>query len=879
MKKKRGLLTGIWLLSLVAVLALGGCSSATLESEDMVDETAEPEAAPEVFQGGSLTLSIDYGYDKYVKSGRYMRVLADITNEGADFSGTLQVIIPSQSDKKFMYQKEVSLASGETKRLEMAVPVGSSVSRYNFVLADEGENVVAKKTVRAYVYRESTFFTGILTDDVQGLSYLSDNQMKTFYLEADTFPEDVMGLDSLDIIIINDFNTDQLNEKQYEALKNFVMRGGTLVLGCGSTGAKTLAVFDDSFLTGIRGEVSSKETTFGLNEERLQEIKAQLLEEALEQQAKAQEEAQEKGESSETGATQPAAAEVPEEETQTLAEDMLPEANTINQLTISPIKKDIMEVHLEGAVTLVREDGVTLLEGLYKGKGRVLLSTMDLGLDTGLRDTIGREIASQIAENVSASRRVQIDQEMQGNNYTYLKHSAVDMVGEGKVPKVGKYIAILLVYVLVIGPPLYFVLKKLDRRNLIWVIVPVFSVLFGSFIYGIGGETRRDDPYIGFLNINTQENGILNQEMIFGVTAPYNDDYDLNFSGDKDIVPEVEGGYYYSSAAAAVPQDSDYNIAVKYGGDTTQIRVRDYPAFETVYFNATSSGPAEGEVLSSVSFDELKVSGEITNALGYDLKQAILYAYGVIYPLGDLKQGESVAVDNKESILVMNSDDIYSDDLLTRISNGSPYANPNEQTAQNVRWYYAYEYLLSNMMSQADQGCYLIGFSENAENEFLEQTGLETNGTSMTVAEVSAGLTGESGTLIPRVDMYMQNIDGGYDSGRRYIYADNLSMDLQFGSDERITKLIYSEELNYKSGQSSYPYVFSGEILAYNYTTGEYDVLFESNQAGSVDVAPYLNEDNGMKLSIRPDTLAMQNYGQVAMPVLSAVKEETDAGN
>ncbi|MFW5647360.1 MAG: hypothetical protein ACOCMX_08715, partial [Acetivibrio ethanolgignens] len=166
------------------------------------------------------------------------------------------------------------------------------------------------------------------------------------------------------------------------------------------------------------------------------------------------------------------------------------------------------------------------------------------------------------------------------------------------------------------------------------------------------------------------------------------------------------------------------------------------------------------------------------------------------------------------------------------------------------------------------------GFSENAEGEFLEETGLDTNGASMTVAEVPVDLTGELGTLIPRVDVYMQNVDGAYNMGGRYIYEDSLSMDLQFGSDEGITRLVYSEELNYEFKQISYPNTFAGEILGYNYTTGEYDILFESEQAGSVDIRPYLSEDNRVRLSIRPDAAVIQNYGQVVMPVLSAVKEE-----
>lgn len=824
------------LLLLIVGLLLSGCGKTAVIEE--VEGTEEPAAAPEVFRGGSLTLSIEYGYDKYVKNGRYMPVLADITNEGADFSGTLQVIVPAEEGKSFMYQKEVVLAAGETKRLEMAIPVGSSAMRYNFVLADEEGRAVAEKSVKAYIYREDKLFAGILTDDAQGLSYLSNSRIKMFYLEAETFPEEVMGLDSLDILIINDFNTEKLNDKQYEAVKSFVMRGGTLVLGCGATGAKTLAAFDDSFISGKMGEVFSKQTTFGLNEEGLLEIKNQLLREVLDQDL---------------------------ENT---------ESEGITQLAVNPVKKDIMEIHLEGAVTLVEENDVVLLEGLYKGKGRVLLSTMDLGLDTGLRDTIGREVANQIADNISPEKRIQLNEERTGNGYQYLKHSAVDVVEEGKIPKVGRYIIILLAYLLLIGPPLYFLLKKLDKRNLIWVIVPVFSVLFASFIYGIGGETRQDKPYINFFTINTQRNGICNQETLLGVTAPYNDDYELTFSRDTNIVPEVEMNTYYYQGASQSSKDNSYNIGIRYGADAITVQVKDYPAFETAYFNVTGEGTTAGAVENSLSFFDLSLKGSITNRLGYDLKQAVVYAYGKLYPIGDLEQGQSISLDEKESFFTMNRSGIYQDGLLEKISGGSPYGKASEQTAEIVRYYYAYEYILSKLASKAQQSCYLIGFPEEKKNEFLENTGLNSYGVTILMAEIEPDLTKEEERLIPRLDIYMQNIDERYDGTEGYVYSDNYSVELQFGSEEKIDRLLYSAQMNGGLKGLTYPDSFYGEIFAWNYSTEEYDVIFDGKQEGFIEAAPYLGEENRMRLSIRPDAMTLQRYGQVAMPVLSAIEEE-----
>lgn len=874
----------LFLMALLGVLALSGCGGVkTMTSVESIDETKEPEKGPEVFEGGGLTLSVDYGFDKYVKSGRYMRVMADITNSGENFSGNLQVIIPSINDNSYMYQKEVSLAAGETKRVEMAVPVATSISHYNFVLADEEENVVAKKSVKGYVLRYDALFTGILTDDTQGLSYLNGNTMKTFYLSAETFPEEALALDSLDIILINDFNTEQLNEKQYEALKEFVMRGGTLVLGTGSTGLKTMAGFSDTFLNGSMGGTGKVMTAFGLNETGFLEIKNQLLEEALKEQAEkeAEERAEkEKAAAGEKTADRPAAEVIEIPETAENAQPELPEtgaiAETINQLTLNMVEKDIMDIHLDGAAPIVEENGYVLLEELNKGRGTVLLSTIDLGLDAAFWNTIGTEIINQIAENISEDRKVQIKAEQQGQTFSYLWHSVTQLVDEKKIPTAGRYVLVLVIYLIVIGPLLYFVLKKLDKRSFTWILVPVFSALFATFIYGIGGTTRQDEPYVGFLTVKTIENQTEQTETRFSVTVPYNNRYVMDFSGMGTITPEVENGYYYDTTDAG-KDNTDYNIAIKYKGDKTEIEIKDYPAFQEVYFKTDSSKLAEGTIDSDLKMEDFKMTGTVANDLGYDLKQAALYAYGVIYPLGDIEQGKSVSLDGKEGYKLSNQNSLRNyDDLLELLSGGSPYGNRQEYEVEKVRWNYAYEYYLSKAIGSSNQSCYLLGFSENDKLELPEGSDLESSGATMLAVNVPVDLNNEGISYIPRIDRYIQNVEGGYDAYDRTIYEDSIRMDVQFEGDDRIKALVYSENYNREFEQQGFwgGVCFYGEVKAYNYMTGEYDVIFTSGTEGFVPVENYIDLNNKMQLLIAADPAKMSQEGIVAMPILSAVKEE-----
>src|SRR4029078_3512544 len=58
------------------------------------------------------------------------------------------------------------------------------------------------------------------------------------------------------------------------------------------------------------------------------------------------------------------------------------------------------------------------------------------------------------------------------------------------LPPVGGLIAILVVYILLIGPINYLILKRIDRREWAWVTMPVLIVAFAVGAYGFGSLLR-----------------------------------------------------------------------------------------------------------------------------------------------------------------------------------------------------------------------------------------------------------------------------------------------------------------------------------------------------------------------------------------------------
>lgn len=83
------------------------------------------------------------------------------------------------------------------------------------------------------------FLAGVLTDDPTGMQYLdglrtsaySSVSLAAMLLDETTLEDTRAGLDMLDLLLVQDFDTDRLRTEQKEAIKRWVRDGGVLVQG------------------------------------------------------------------------------------------------------------------------------------------------------------------------------------------------------------------------------------------------------------------------------------------------------------------------------------------------------------------------------------------------------------------------------------------------------------------------------------------------------------------------------------------------------------------------------------------------------------------------------------------------------------------------
>ena len=219
-----------------------------------------------------FTVEVKYGFDNEIQVGSYMPVYVTVTNNGKNFEGAVQIIVPGNYYNT-MHGKEFSIAAGDTKTIMITAPFNVNAPQFTVRIVDNDDDVVWKDYIKTNVLKIlNTVNIGVLSDDYTALSYMADQALinysdirtRIYELSVETLPEDYKALDMLDVILVSNFSTDKLTEAQVSAIDLWVNNGGLLLLGSGSTVNKTFAGFNGKIFDAVIGEYNTYSTKFGL---------------------------------------------------------------------------------------------------------------------------------------------------------------------------------------------------------------------------------------------------------------------------------------------------------------------------------------------------------------------------------------------------------------------------------------------------------------------------------------------------------------------------------------------------------------------------------------------------------------------------------------
>lgn len=840
MGRKKHRLSLVFFLILSTII-LAGCGKVstrgksydlkTMQIEETSNNALEPIDPDEISSNG-IRVSVNYGFNRYSKLGRYMNIRGQITPLEQDFKGRFQIILPEQNGNNVMYEKEIQAAKGETKDVVLDIPMNGNSDKFQYkFITNNGDTTVQREGKVNYPLDTGMEYIGILSDVWEGLDYLQGSNTKAFYLKEDIITDNYLSLDSLDVLVINDFTINKLSDAQRQAIKEWTKCGGTLVLGASGNTEETYVEFLGDSFQQLNGTPIPTEITFKLKEEESVSFSApdnvNTYQNIIQQDP----------------------------------------ASYLRSLQYKTIEKDIYNIELTDSEEVdIFEKSVAegkLLQTKEKGLGIIQIFGFDLRLPEKEQEVFGTKIILSITNNVSSFHKNQILNERNVGSYDYRLLGDLELTSNDNLPQVGAYVIVLIIYIFIAGPIVYIILKKKDKQNYTWGIVPALAVIFTMVVYGIGNGTRVEKPYIGYLNIiEAEEDGSAIESTLFSVTAPNNKPYEISFPSQYNVAAIAERYSYGGVYSPIKEQDfSQYNTSISYKEETI-VKIKNFAAFTPVYFTSEDKIVLPGSYSYQINDIDDTVSGTFTNNMEYDLSHTAIMCNGILIDTGDIDKGEQVNLDNLEKEDIPTREAMYGLEIIDKIAGG--------KDTDSIRRHTTLESIIEKRLTKSS---FLVGFiEENGNEQIWESLNYKTYGTTAIVIPLEINQTMDGLTYMNNLEPNMEVLEGYYDEAYRYISSDELVVKYSFDTEDKIKSIRYSQRGNrefYTQNTSK----FQGDVYFYNYSTKEYDKTFTSGEPKEItDLSYYLNKNNELLMKVKVKTTAEDRYS-ITLPMLTAVKE------
>ena len=132
--------------------------------------------------------------------------------------------------------------------------------------------------------------------------------------------------------------------------------------------------------------------------------------------------------------------------------------------------------------------------------------------------------------------------------------SAVGQLASLALPPIGWLIVLLGGYILLIGPINYVVLRRLDRRELAWITMPVLIAVFAVSAYGFGIALRGSDLIVNEVAIVRGAPGATEgtAQVYLGIFSPSRATYQVQVPGGALLAAPITGDFAGGGDAAVL---------------------------------------------------------------------------------------------------------------------------------------------------------------------------------------------------------------------------------------------------------------------------------------------------------------------------------------
>ena len=770
------------------------------------------------------SIEVEYGYGNSAKGGRNLPLRVVVVNDGEDaLSGALEVLTRQSDNAVYAYDYPLNIPSGDTFTSEMTVPVSALSDQLAVRVVGEDGGISAVKRVKLNISTAPPeIFIGLLSDHPENLQYFNEasvnyGQLRTraFALKADSFPVDRARLDMLDVIVASSFRMSSLSVEQTRALMQWMREGGVLLIGTGERVDDTLGVFAPEFLDDMYEEP-------------------------------------------------------------VLTELSLSAIQSLDAPGSSEIALPLVSLSLHGGSTSLSADTVPLIQAVNKGTGILAAASFDF---TDVAEyAAGHSSFTDVilTKTLGENRLERIVSEAYGTEYDeyWNAQSLIDAGVRDALPDTAVFAGLMLLYLVLLGPVLWLSLKRAGKTLLYGRIAAALSLVFAGILYAAGGKSRLKDTFCTYARIREAGEATINETTYLNLRNPYTASYQVQIPADCSVSPLTSA--LNQERPDTVTGEEDVYVRISGGRAGREITVRNAGAFQSSFFRLEKSGAnrdSAGFAGSLLLFGD-ELSGTVRNQFPFPVKNAAVYLYGKVIPLGDLEPGEEAEVQDYVRYNAPLNDNDTVASFLTGVFDGSMGVEAHITALERANFLSFY---LSDAASGYTADARVIAFADDVGEPPAE--GMAASG--MTLVTSALPVEMRDGDLVCRsmLSRAPEVMSGDYIAETNSCYrGDPVVLGYLPGYDIRVKELYFEEpDPVFDSGdENSGAHSFRGVISLYNYGTGSFDELPpEKRSLDSEELAGYLSPDNMLTVRYTDSGNPAGGRLDTALPVPYVIGEET----
>ena len=549
---------------LMAVCLFFACAAGTAES-------MHREIESDVFD-----MEVEIGYDGLMTYGRIMPVHVRIRNFGGDFEGVLGMNAYISQKEYDRYETEIAIPAGSEREFTLPIAVYARQEQFTAEILKDGETVCASSAAPTRLVNPSAMLIGVLSTRARNLNNLiidRDSDVlaryelwQTIPLTPETFPEDPALLRSFGMLVLDDIDPAQLNEKQQAALDTWLRSCRVLLCGGGANAGRNI-----SFLNGYTGLKLEEITT--------SDSVVEGLEKALGRSSKGK------------------------KVTATIAQ-------------------------YSGAEAIAHDaEGRGLIWRTEAGSGRIYTAAFETGDAKLNSESLMHYFWQQLLVDQDQSVYSNILYS-DGDNVT----SASVFGGYSTMIRARSYLlpgVLIVAGMLLISCILWVVLKKKDKRQGMWIILPVIAVLSVTGILLLSGQAETNRPMAVIMENMVQDaSGMIRNYCGISAAAPEFGRHRFSTAAENLHVTSYDYVDYDEEEDKKRPEPDTMRTCYIFGRENA-VTTENVKPWEQVNMSADSAVSFSGRVEGEVWMEEDGLYGEIVNATEITLSAGkLITSYG-----------------------------------------------------------------------------------------------------------------------------------------------------------------------------------------------------------------------------------------------------------